>query len=155
MFILVHLLGYNQQTMQVVYVIALYTLFTTFSLLFYSVFQAYEKMEYQSIGTILSSALLLIGVFVAIHFKFNIVSFSFIYLSSGASILIYALFIYSQKISLPKMKFDINQWKSLIKESWPFAVTGNSINLYLWIDTIILSLIQNLKLLAFTMLHTN
>lgn len=141
-FIIVHLLGYNQQTIQIVYVIALYTIFTTFSQLFYAVFQAHEKMEYQSIGTILSSSLLLIGVLVAIYFKFNLLNFSLIYLVSGASILIYALFIYSQKISLPKMKFNITQWKGLIKESWPFAITGISINLYLWIDTIILSVIQ-------------
>jgi O-antigen/teichoic acid export membrane protein len=141
-FIIVQLLGYDPQTMQVVYVIALYTVFTTFSQLFYAVFQAYEKMEYQSIGTILSSFLLLVGVFLAIYFKFNLVQFSLIYVVSGASILVYALFTYSQKFSLPKVSFNIEQWKSLIKESWPFAITGISINLYLWVDTIILSVIQ-------------
>ena len=31
---------------------------------------------------------------------------------------------------------------NLILEAWPFAITGISINLYLWIDTIILSLIK-------------
>ena len=141
-YLIVHLLGYDQQTMQVIYIITLYTIFTTFSQLFYAVFQAYEKMEYQSLGTILSSILLIIGVFLAIYFKFNIIQFSLVYIISGALILIYSLFVYSQKFFLPKIRFNINLWKTLIKESWPFAITGISINLYLWTDSIILSLIQ-------------
>lgn len=40
-------------------------------------------------------------------------------------------------------------WKSLIKEAWPFAITGISINLYLYIDTIILSLIQGQEAVGF------
>lgn len=142
MFIIVNLLGYNQQTMQVVYLITLYTIFNTFSLLFYAIFQAHEKMEYQSIGTILSSVLLFVGVFVAIYFKLNIVNFSLIYVVSGASILIYAVLMYSQKFSLPKMNFNIILWKKLIRESWPFAVTNISIRIYTWIDTLLLSVIQ-------------
>lgn len=143
-FVIVHLLGYNQQTIEVIYIIALYTFFTAFSQLFYAVFQAYEKMEYQAIGTILSSVLLIIGVFVAIYLKLNLVKFSLIYLISGTSILIYALLAYSKNFSLPKMKFNIGQWKKLIKESWPFAVTAISINIYTWIDTLILSVIQGI-----------
>lgn len=141
-FIIVHILGYDSQTMQVVYIIAVYTLFTTFSQLFYAVFQAHEKMEYQAIGTILSSTLLFIGVFVAIALQLDIVKFSLIYVVSGASILFYVICIYSKKFSLPKMNFNIDQWKSLIKEAWPFAITGISTNIYTWVDTVILSVIQ-------------
>lgn len=42
-FIIVHLIGYNQQTMQVIYLITLYNFFTAFSQIFYAVFQANEK----------------------------------------------------------------------------------------------------------------
>lgn len=149
MSILVHLLGYDQQTMQVVYIIALYTVFTTFSQLFYAVFQAHEKMEYQSLGTILSSVLLIVGVLLAIYFKFSLIKFSLIYVVSGASILIYALFIYSQKFSLPKLSFNFEQWKNLVHESWPFAITGISLNIYTWIDTILLSMIQGQEAVGF------
>jgi O-antigen/teichoic acid export membrane protein len=141
-FIIVNLVGYDQQTMQVVYIIALYTLFTAFSQLFYAVFQAYEKMEYQSLGTILSSVLLMVGVLLAIYLKFNLINFSLIYLISGASILVYALIIFTQKFSLPKITFNTKQWMDLIKESWPFAITSISINIYTWIDTVIISIIQ-------------
>lgn len=56
-FLIINIVGYNPQTMSVVYVIALYAILTTFSQLFYSVFQAHEKMEYQSLGYIIYSSL--------------------------------------------------------------------------------------------------
>lgn len=148
-FIIVHLIGYNQQTMQVIYLITLYNFFTAFSQIFYAVFQANEKMEYQSIGTIISSVLLLIGVLVAIYFKFDIVLFSLSYVLSGVSILCYVLIVYSQKFTLPTLKFNLSQWNALIKESWPFAITGISQSVYIWIDTIILSLIQGQEAVGF------
>lgn len=140
-FIIVYIIGYNQQTTLVIYIIALYTLFITFSQLFYAVFQAYEKMEYQSFGGVLSSLLLLAGVLTAIYFKFNLIQFSLIYLVTGAIILIYALIAYFHKFSLPKMAFHVTHWKDLILESWPFAITGISINIYTYIDTVLLSVI--------------
>ena len=57
----INLLGYPEQTIKVVYLVALSIIFSAFSGMFYSIFQAYEKMEYQSVGQILSSALMLSG----------------------------------------------------------------------------------------------
>ena len=52
------------------------------------------------------------------------------------------MIIFSWQFNLPKIEFNWKIWKFLIKESWPFAITGISINLYLWIDTILLSVIH-------------
>ncbi|MBU4547215.1 MAG: flippase [Euryarchaeota archaeon] len=141
-FLIINSIGYNPQTMSVVYVIALYAILTTFSQLFYSVFQAHEKMEYQSLGSIINSSLLLLGVLIAINYELNIYQFSMIYAIAGSFILAYALFIFVWKFNFPQIEFNWKIWKSLIKESWPFAVTSISINLYLWIDTILLSVLQ-------------
>lgn len=141
-FLIINIVGYNPQTMSVVYVIALYAILTTFSQLFYSVFQAHEKMEYQSLGYIINSSLLLLGVLIAINYEFNIYQFSMIYAVVGSFILAYVLFIFVLKFNFPQIEFNWEIWKSFIKESWPFAVTSISINLYLWIDTILLSVLQ-------------
>lgn len=147
--IITHLLGYDQQTVQVIAFIALYTIFSALSQLFYAVFQANEKMEYPSLGNIISSILLLIGVFAAIHYGFNIYQFSHIYTFTGAIVLIYAVLMYSWRFKLPKMKFELDVWKNLIVEAWPFAITGISINLYLYIDTIILSIYKGQEAVGF------
>lgn len=141
-FLIINILGYNQQTIQVIYFITAYTALSAFSQLFYAVFQANEEMEYKSLGSILTSFLLFLGVLVVIYNNFNITQLSAMYTIVGACILTYTFIIFSWKFYLPKLKFNKEKWKSLLKESWPFAITGISINLYLWIDTIILSLMQ-------------
>jgi O-antigen/teichoic acid export membrane protein len=60
----------------------------------------------------------------------------------GAIVFVYVILTFSIKFSRPKIKFNTKQWKDLILQAWPFAITGISINLYLWTDTIILSLIK-------------
>ena len=57
--LVINLLGYPKQTIKVVYLIALSVIFGAFTGMFYSIFQAFEKMEYQSLGQILNSALML------------------------------------------------------------------------------------------------
>ena len=49
----INILGYPEQTIKVVYLVALSIIFGAFSNIFNSIFQAYEKMEYQSLGRIL------------------------------------------------------------------------------------------------------
>ena len=44
----INLLGYPEQTIKVVCLVALSIIFSAFSGMFYSIFQAYEKMEYIS-----------------------------------------------------------------------------------------------------------
>lgn len=141
-FIIVHALGYDQQTMEVVYLITIYTIFSAFSQLFYAVFQANETMEYSSLGTILINVLLLVGVLVAIYYNFSISSFASVYMIAGFITLIYSILIFSWKFFLPTMKFDKIKWIELMKEAWPFAISGISINIYIWIDTIILSIFK-------------
>lgn len=141
-FLIINILGYNHQNIQVLYFITVYTALSTFSQLFYAVFQANEKMEYCSLGSILTSFLLFLGILVVIYNNFNITQLSAMYTIVGACILTYSFIIFSWKFYLPKMKFNKEKWKSLLKESWPFAITGISINLYLGIDTILLSLMQ-------------
>lgn len=139
---IINLIGYNQQTKMVIYLITFYTVFTIFAQFFYAIFQAYEKMEYQALGTIISVFLLLIGVLIAIYFNVDVISFSLAYVLSGASFLGYGLFVFFQKFSFTLPKFNTSKWLNLINESWPFAITNISTSIYLWIDTILLSLIQ-------------
>ena len=78
--LIINIMGYSQQIINIVYLIALFTIFTTFTQIFYSVFQAYGIMEYQSIGTILNACLLLFGALYLIYSGYNIIGFGFLYL---------------------------------------------------------------------------
>lgn len=140
--LIINIFGYNDQTRTVVYILAFFTVFSAIYQIFYAIFQANEKMEYQSLGIILYSVLLLGGVLLVIQLKGTVIEISAVYAISGAVVLIYAFLIFSLKFSIPTIKFKISTWKSLIKEGWPFAITGISSNLYTSLDTIILSLLK-------------
>ncbi|PXF61270.1 MAG: flippase [Candidatus Methanogaster sp.] len=138
----INLLGYPEQTIKVVYLVALSVVFSAFSGVFYSIFQAYEKMEYQSVGQILSSALMLAGALFAIDRGFSVVGFASIYFLVSAVVLGYAFAVCAWKFVLPRMAVDLGFWKPTIKKALPFGLTGTFITIYLWIDSVMLSLMR-------------
>ena len=136
----INLLGYPEQTIKVVYLVALSIIFSAFSGMFYSIFQAYEKMEYQSVGQILSSALMLSGALFAISQGFSVVGFASIYFLVSAIVLGYAFAVCAWKFVLPKIEVDWSFWKQSIKEAWPMGGMAVCIMIYFRIDAVMLSL---------------
>ncbi|MBM4240702.1 MAG: flippase, partial [Euryarchaeota archaeon] len=104
--IITNILNYPWQTIQVIYLIGLSVLLGSFNGLFYSIFQSYEKMEYQSLGNVLNSILMLIGTLLAILLGFTVVGFAVIYLVVSAILLIYSLFVCIWKFVLGKIEVD-------------------------------------------------
>lgn len=137
-----NLLNYPSQTIQVVYLLALWMLFISFTQLFYSVFQAYEKMEYQSLGTILYSILLFSGVFYGIFNNFSIEWFALIYLIVSIIVLIYSIFIYIARFPWPRLQVNWNFWKSKLILALPLSIASIFSTIAFRVDTVLLSLFQ-------------
>jgi len=137
-----NLLGYPQQIVIVVYLIALSSIFNSIFGIFYAFFQSYEIMEYQSIGQIFNSILMFSGVFIGILIGTNIIGISIVYLVSNFITLIYAIIIFLWKFFVPKLNFDLDFWNNSIKEALPFGITSFSGLIYTYIDSVMLSLIQ-------------
>ena len=135
-----NIVGYSQEVINVIYVMTLSTILGSFTGVFYSIFQAYEKMEYQSLATIISNIIMLALTLVAIYLGLNVVGFAAIYVIVGICGFLYIFLIYMKKYSLPKLEIDIDFWKSTLKESLPFAITGIFVTLYFWIDSFMLSI---------------
>ena len=139
--LVVTILSYSKEVMDVIYLIFLYTCFTSFAGIFNAIFQAHEKMEYQSISTILTSIFTLSGVLIVIYFKLNVLTFAVIYCIVSLLILLYSFIIYSWKIVSPKIEINLSFWKPTIKESWPFGITSLFVTIFYYIDSVILSII--------------
>jgi len=147
--ITINLLGYSRQTVKVVYFLALSIIFGAFSGIFYSIFQAFEKMEYQSLGQILNSALMLLGVVVAIKKDFGVIGIAFLYFIVKIIILGYNIIIlkwkFTNSVSASTNKIlevDWNFWKSTIKEALPFGLAITFVMIFYWIDSVMLSLMK-------------
>ena len=140
--ITINLLGYPKQTVKVVYFLALSVILSSFSNIFNSIFQAYEKMEYQSLGQILSSALMLSGALFAISHGLDVIGFASIYFLVSAVALGYSFAVYTWKFSLPKLEIDWNFWKPTIKEALPFFLSAVVDIIAFKIDIIMLSMMK-------------
>ncbi len=142
----INLMGYPQQTIMVVYFIGLSVIFMAFTQMFYSFFQAFEKMEYRAIGQILNAALLLTGVIFAIKYDFSIIGFASLYAIASIVTLVYSFIVMRLKFSNPApasatrvMEMDWSFWKPTIREALPFGLTMIFISIFYWIDTVMLS----------------
>jgi O-antigen/teichoic acid export membrane protein len=142
----INLMDYPAETIRVVYLLALSVILAAFTQMFYSLFQAFERMEFQAIGQMLNAALMLGGVILAIKLGFGIIRFAYLYVITSAVALIYSFAVMKLKFSSPAsasankaLEFDWRFWKLTIKEALPFAVTTIFITLFYWISSVMLS----------------
>ena len=138
--ITINYLGYPEQTIYFVYIIAISVIFNSFTQNFYSIFRAFEKMEYVSIGLVLNSILLLFGALYMMKHNLGLDKFALLYLLVGTVTLGYSLIVLLSKFIFFKIEFDWRFWKQMIKKSLPFGLSAFLIITYYKIDTIMLSL---------------
>ncbi len=138
---LIYYLNYDAITILVIFLVILSFFFNSFSLTFYSLFQALEAMEYQSLGQVLNSLFLLIGVLVVIYLGLDILGIAAAYFITGIIITVYTVTVYIRRFSLPKINFNLDFSKDLLKKALPlsFALIFSSIAFR--IDTVILALL--------------
>jgi O-antigen/teichoic acid export membrane protein len=140
-FFVVNIVKYPQETVNVVYLIGFSVIFGSFSGIFNSIFQANEKMEYQSYAQIINSFLMFAGVLIAIYNGLGLYAFASIYFAVSVIVLFYSFFVCIWKFALPKFEIDLNFWKVIIIESLPFALTSMFVLIYYYIDTVMLSIL--------------
>lgn len=133
-------LNYPSSTMQVVLVISISLIIVSFSGIIGSILQAYEVMEYLSLGSIIYNLAMLILALLAIHSGMDVYGFSYVYLISSIISLGYYVVVALKKIPLPKWEIDFALWKYIIKEAIPFGLSLVFVRIYYYIDTIMISL---------------
>ncbi|MGN1362871.1 MAG: flippase [Methanobrevibacter sp.] len=105
---------------------------------FYGIFQAYEKMEYQSIASVINSLILLAIVFIVMHFNLGLYGMAFAYLIAIFCAFIY---IYSRitKVGIkPHYSFSIDFSKKILKAALPFGLISIFYSIYFTIDVTML-----------------
>jgi O-antigen/teichoic acid export membrane protein len=140
--LVINILGYPWQTIEIVYIIGLSMVFNAFTGTFNSIFQAFEKMEYTAIGGILNSALLLGGALFVIWRGYGLVSFAIVYLLGSATVLLYSFVISIRRFVIPRLKIELHFWRSLVVSAIPFSLIGVFAIIYMQIDIVMLSKMQ-------------
>lgn len=133
-------LNYPLSTMQIVLVISASLIIVSFSSIIGSILQAYEVMEYLSLGSIIYNLTMLICALLAIYSGMDVYGFSYVYLISSIIILGYYVVVALRKIPLPKWDIDFALWKYIVKEAIPFGLSLVFVRIYYYIDTVMISL---------------
>lgn len=137
-----YVLRYPQETITLIYVLALSVVCAGFTGVFYSLFQAFERMEYQSLGLILSTGATFAVVMWGITARSGVVWFAFAYFVGSLAVAIYSLTVYSTKFSPPHIEVDLKFWRRILPEALPFALTGLFTTIYFYIDSVLLSVMK-------------
>jgi O-antigen/teichoic acid export membrane protein len=148
-FMLTIFMGYDLKTISVIFIITLAIVTSSFFITFFSIFQAYQKMEYQAIATSLDNVFMLAAVIVAINLSLDIITFASLYLVRNILVLVYMFIVYIRRYELPKIECNISFWKSTIEEALPFALSGIFLTLFIWIPSIILSVMVGKEAVGF------
>jgi O-antigen/teichoic acid export membrane protein len=134
-----NLLNYSKETFTSIIIASLGLLFSSFSITFSSIFQAYERLEL-SITTKLIRILLRFAFTIPLLIKgTNFLTILIIYSSVQFIDFIISLFICFKKLVNFKFDFDINFIKSLLKRSFPFFLSGIFVTVYFRIDITLMS----------------
>lgn len=139
LFLIVTISNYPPETATIVYYITLSLIVGAFTNVFYSIFQAYEKMEYQSVGQIINSIIMFAGILFIISNQLSIVDFGLVYLIASIISLVFGVAICAWKFVLPRLEVDRELWKFLIIEAIPLTLSSAFLLVAFRVDTVLLN----------------
>jgi O-antigen/teichoic acid export membrane protein len=115
---------------------------TNFEASFEAVFQGFEKMEYLAVAHIVNSVTLLAGAIFIVNRGGGVTEFAFVYLISSIIVVAFEFLVIIKKFILHDKKIDLGLCKSLLKDSFPFALSSMFLVVYIRFDNIILSIFK-------------
>ncbi|VAV85781.1 hypothetical protein MNBD_DELTA01-1967 [hydrothermal vent metagenome] len=147
--IVINVMDYPIKTVATVYIVTLSILVTSFTTMIYSIFQAYERMEFQSAGLIINSSIMLVGAIIAIKINLDVRAFAALYLLSSTICLFYSIAIV--RINFKEvfigwldlqLHIDPAFLRTTIKKAVPFGFGVFFVLMFYWIDSVMLSYIK-------------
>lgn len=144
--LVLYLLDYQPYTKFIVRIVWAFTILSTFTDLFYSIFRSFEKMHYDSSIKIIRM-ILLTPISLYVLFKWhNVILFSFSFLFVELFvILVAAYFTFRTFINFNELKklnlfeIDYSLMKSLLKKALPFGLAFVFGSIYFYIGSVMLS----------------
>lgn len=137
--LLLYLMNYPFITILVTLIFTIELIFISMTTFFNGVFQAFENVKYQAIGTILNSLLLLIGILLTMDFDLGVVAIAISYAFGYGIFCLYMFYKYIKSFSFPKPELDLKFIREVILNSIPFGLTNFFYTIYFSIDIVMLS----------------
>jgi len=133
------ILGYPEKTIKIVFLLALATFFFNISTGIRWIFQAYLKLEYDSVLGIIQNILSFVLGYLVLKLNWGLYGVGYSQILVWILILISSWVLISKKFTPINFEFDFSFWRNLLKNSLPFALMLVFTGLYLNLDTVLLS----------------
>lgn len=139
---ILNILSYTQDTKDIVYIIWLFTILSTFTELFYSIFRAFEMMFYDAFLKILRMIILTFVSLYVLFKGYDVITFSYTFIFVEIIIVLIASVIALKKFIKIEKAIDYLFIKSILKKAIPFGFSGVFGMIYFFIGSIMLSKIK-------------
>jgi O-antigen/teichoic acid export membrane protein len=140
--VLINIMGYPEDTKIIVYLFGGSTLLSSFASVFKMIFRAFEKMEYDTFTTILTTTIeFIVGILILyLGYGLIVLGISFIFIGVFDIFLNYA--VCRNKFVKPAVRLNKFFWKNSIKIALPICLSSAFGLIYIRIDTVMLSLMK-------------
>lgn len=123
---------------EIIWILGIYIIVSSFSSIIYAFFQARQKMEYEAWTKILQAMVVTgAGFFVLFNFP-SLQSLSLAYLFAALIALISIIIFFHFKVYQLKLSFNKNIWRNVLAISWPLALAGVFGTIYSQTDSIMM-----------------
>jgi O-antigen/teichoic acid export membrane protein len=136
----VNLMHYPSDTKTIVYIFAASTILNSFGGLFRAVFHAFEKMEYDSLLTIIQQVIVVSIGLTLLFLGYNLIQVVSVFLLGGVINVVFSLIVTVKKFAKPEFEVDFAFWKRSIITAIPFGLTAIFVIIFVRIDTVMLSM---------------
>lgn len=138
-FSVINLMGYPKETVTIVILMGLASFLSQLSLSLRWIFQAYQKLEYESLVSVAQNLGYFILGFLALTLNLGVFGIGYSQIIVGILIVLFSWFIVNRKFHRIKIAVNLPFWKDLLRKSIPFALMLVFISMYLNLDTVLLS----------------
>lgn len=136
------LMGYASDNLRVVFLIGLATFFVTVSNGLRWIFQACQKLEYESITSIIYNFLCFGLGFLAVSLGLGVNGVGYSQIVVGILVLVFSWVMVKRRLMPVRIEIDLDFWKATLRKSIPFALMLVFTGLYVNVDTVLLSRIK-------------
>jgi len=145
LFVFLRFTDYDGDTKKIIIILGIYGIISSIAQLCFSIFRAFERMQYETIIVILEKFVITSLGITLLLLGFGLVPFGFIFLIAGLISIATGLYFLKSKFQIIHSFFDFTLAKNLLIHSIPFGASMLLVTIYDKIDTVMLSMMQTMS----------
>ncbi len=140
--IMVNVLGYDQLTKTLVYISAISMVLDSFSATFFGAIRGFHNLKYESISSVVFQIIVLLVGYTSLLLGGGLIPAMAALALASVYNFSYSLFIVRRRLEIAvRLFWEKALMKKIIFISWPFAVYGILQRLYMYLDSVLLSVL--------------